>query len=70
MKAAYHSHTVVFEQRDGCSMVFQKVPGFALVRSTGDPDFRFGESCPRRTEGLDRLNVDDLLVTKDLFIQI
>jgi hypothetical protein len=57
MKAVYHSHTVVFEQRGGCSMVLQKVPGFALVKSTGDPAFRFRESSPERTESLDRLNV-------------
>jgi hypothetical protein len=40
-KATYHSHTVVVEQRDDCSMVRQKAPGCALVKSTGDPAFRF-----------------------------
>jgi len=48
-KATYHSHTAVAEQRDGYSMVRLKVPGFALVRSTGDPAFRFGGSSPWRT---------------------
>ena len=41
VKAAYHSHTAVAERRDDCSMVRQKVPGFALAISTGDPAFRF-----------------------------
>ena len=41
VKAAYHSHTVVVERRDDCSMVRQKVPGSPLVISTGDPAFRF-----------------------------
>jgi hypothetical protein len=40
-KATYHSHTAVVEQRDDYSMVRQRAPGCALVRSTGDPAFRF-----------------------------
>jgi hypothetical protein len=40
-KAAYHSHTAVAERRDDYRMVRQKVPGCALVISTGDPAFRF-----------------------------
>jgi hypothetical protein len=30
-------------------MVRQRVPGFALVISTGDPAFRFEWSSPKRT---------------------
>lgn len=49
VKATYHSHTLVFARRDDCNMVRQRVPGFALVISTGDPAFRFEWSSPRRT---------------------
>lgn len=45
-RATYHSHTAVAERRDDCSMVRLKFPGFALVRSTGDPAFRFEGSSP------------------------
>lgn len=48
-RAAYHSHTVVVEQRDDCNMVRLKVPGFALAISTGDPAFRLEMSRPKRT---------------------
>jgi hypothetical protein len=41
VKATYHSHTVVVERRDDCNMVRQRVPGFALAISMGDPAFRF-----------------------------
>jgi len=41
VKATYHSHTAVAEQRDDCNMVRQRVPGFALAISTGDPAYRF-----------------------------
>ncbi|KAF8851927.1 hypothetical protein BDZ45DRAFT_561760, partial [Acephala macrosclerotiorum] len=40
-RATYHSHTAVFDLRDDCRMVRQKVPGFAPVISMGDPAFRF-----------------------------
>jgi len=49
VKATYHSHTMVVARRDDCNMVRQRVPGFALVRSTGDPAFRFERSSPKRT---------------------
>ncbi len=45
-RATYHSHTVVAERRDDYSTARLKVPGFALVRSTGDPAFRFERSSP------------------------
>lgn len=48
-KAASHSHTTVVEQRGDCRMARLKVPGFALVISTGDPAFRFEGSRPKRT---------------------
>lgn len=48
-RATYHSHTVVFDLRDDCRMVRQKVPGFAPVRSMGDPAFRLERSSPKRT---------------------
>jgi hypothetical protein len=49
VKATYHSHTVVVERRDDYSTVRQRVPGFALAISMGDPAFRFEGSSPRRT---------------------
>jgi hypothetical protein len=49
VKATYHSHTMVVARRDDCNMVRQRVPGFALVISTGDPAFRFEWSSPKRT---------------------
>ena len=45
-RATYHSHTAVAVRRDDYSMARLKVPGFALVRSTGDPAFRFEGSSP------------------------
>lgn len=51
MRAAYHSHTAVAERRDDCKKARLRVPGFALVRSTGDPAFRFNGSSPQRTIG-------------------
>lgn len=45
-RAAYHSRTAVAERRDDYNMARLKVPGFALVRSTGDPAFRFERSSP------------------------
>jgi hypothetical protein len=48
-RAAYHSHTAVFDLRDDCKMVRQKVPGFAPVILMGDPAFRFERSSPERT---------------------
>jgi len=41
-----HSRTAVAARRDGYSMARLEVPGFALVRSTGDPAFRFEGSSP------------------------
>lgn len=42
-RAIYHSHTQVAERRDDYRKATQRVPGFALARSTGDPAYRFGE---------------------------
>lgn len=51
-KAAYHSHTVVVEQRDDCSTARQQVPGCALAISTGDPAFRLSSSRPEEDNGV------------------
>lgn len=58
-RATYHSHTAVFDLRDDCRMVRQKVPGFAPVISMGDPAFRFERSSPERTM-YDRLSQEPL----------
>lgn len=50
---ATYLHTVVVAQRDDCKMVRRRVPGFALVRSTGDPAFRFRCSKSKKDDGLE-----------------
>jgi hypothetical protein len=59
MRATYHSHTTVFDLRDDCRMVRQKVPGFAPVIWMGDPAFRLEWSSPERTMN-DRLSEEPL----------
>lgn len=65
MRATYHSHTAVFDLRDDCKMVRQKVPGFAPVRSMGDPAFRLRRSSPKRTID-DRLSEEPLGKGRDV----
>lgn len=63
-RATYHSHTAVFDLRDDCKMVCQKVPGYAPVISMGDPAFRFERSSPEWTTD-DRLSEEPLRNDRD-----